>query len=76
MDSGPVLLGGIGGTNARFALARLPARQHSGFRQRFESKGRNAPAMAHVPSLAIVHSYPGLLGAAALAAPPAAIGEG
>jgi len=76
MDSGPVLLGGIGGTNARFALARLPARQHSGVRQRFESKGRHAPAMAHVSTLATVHSYSGLLGAAALAAPPAAMGEG
>ena len=48
----------------------LPALQHSGFRQRFESKGRYAPAMARVPTLAIVHAYPGLLGAAALAADP------
>ncbi|MFL6592036.1 MAG: glucokinase [Luteimonas sp.] len=48
----------------------LAALQHSGFRQRFEGKGRYAPAMAHVPTLAIVHPYPGLLGAAALAAAP------
>ena len=53
----------------------LPALQHSGFRQRFESKGRYASAMAHVPTLAIVHPYPGLLGAAALAATPAAMDE-
>jgi glucokinase len=48
----------------------LPALQNSGFRQRFEGKGRYAPAMARVPTLAIVHAYPGLLGAAALAADP------
>lgn len=52
----------------------LPALQHSGFRQRFEGKGRHAPAMARVPTLAIVHPYPGLLGAAALAADPAVLG--
>jgi glucokinase len=46
----------------------LPALQHSGFRQRFESKGRYAPAMARVPTLAVLHPQPGLLGAAALAA--------
>jgi glucokinase len=51
----------------------LPALQHSGFRQRFEGKGRYAPAMAHVPTFAVVHPYPGLLGAAALAADPAAM---
>jgi len=51
----------------------LPALQHSGFRQRFEGKGRHAPAMARVPTLAIVHPYPGLLGAAALAADPAVL---
>ena len=54
----------------------LPALQHSGFRQRFEGKGRYAPTMARVPTLAIVHPYPGLLGAAALAADPAALMEG
>ncbi len=45
----------------------LGALQHSGFRQRFEGKGRYAPAMASVPTLAVVHPQPGLLGAAALA---------
>lgn len=48
----------------------LPALQHSGFRQRFEGKGRYAAAMARVPTYAVVHPYPGLLGAAALAADP------
>jgi glucokinase len=46
----------------------LPALQHSGFRQRFEGKGRYAPAMARVPTLAVLHPQPGLLGTAALAA--------
>jgi glucokinase len=46
----------------------LPALQHSGFRQRFEGKGRYAPAMSRVPTLAVLHPQPGLLGAAALAA--------
>jgi glucokinase len=46
----------------------LPELQHSGFRQRFEGKGRYAPAMAQVPTLAVLHPQPGLLGAAALAA--------
>jgi glucokinase len=41
--------------------------QHSGFRQRFEHKGRFSPAMARVPTLAVVHPQPGLLGAAATA---------
>lgn len=41
--------------------------QHSGFRERFEHKGRFSPTMARVPTLAIVHPHPGLLGAAALA---------
>jgi glucokinase len=54
----------------------LSALQHSGFRQRFEGKGRYAAAMARVPTFAIVHPYPGLLGAAALAADPDVIGEG
>ena len=40
---------------------------HSGFRQRFEHKGRFSPVMAQVPVLAVIHPYPGLLGAAALA---------
>lgn len=46
----------------------LPAIQHSGFRQRFEGKGRFAPTMARVPTLAVLHPQPGLLGCAALAA--------
>lgn len=45
----------------------LSTLQHSGFRQRFEGKGRYAPAMARVPTLAVVHPAPGLLGCAALA---------
>jgi glucokinase len=48
----------------------LPALQHSGFRRRFEGKGRYAPAMARVPTVAVLHPQPGLLGAAALAARP------
>lgn len=45
----------------------LNSLQHSGFRQRFEHKGRFSPAMARVPTLANVHPRPGLLGAAAYA---------
>ena len=40
---------------------------HSGFRQRFEYKGRFSPNMARVPTLAVVHPHAGLLGAAAYA---------
>lgn len=47
----------------------LPTLAHSGFRQRFEYKGRFAPVMARVPALAVVHPQPGLLGAAAMAQP-------
>ncbi|MCW4453972.1 glucokinase [Flavobacterium sp. MXW15] len=46
----------------------LDSLQHSGFRQRFENKGRFSPIMARVPSLAVTHPCPGLLGAAAYAA--------
>ena len=46
----------------------LDSLQHSGFRQRFEHKGRFSSIMARVPSLAIMHPCPGLLGAAAYAA--------
>ncbi|MDB6163622.1 MAG: glk [Xanthomonadaceae bacterium] len=53
----------------------LPALQHSGFRQRFEGKGRYAPAMASVATLAVVHPQPGLLGAAALASDRAFLEE-
>ena len=45
----------------------LSSLQHSGFRQRFEHKGRFSPAMARVPTLANMHPRPGLLGAAAYA---------
>lgn len=41
--------------------------QHSGFRHCFESKGRFTATLSQVPSLAIVHPCPGLLGAAACA---------
>jgi glucokinase len=37
------------------------------FRQRFEAKGRFAPAMARVPTVAVLHPHAGLLGAAAFA---------
>ena len=45
----------------------LDALLHSGFRQRFEHKGRFSSNMARVPSLAILHPNAGLLGAAAIA---------
>lgn len=45
----------------------LSSLQHSGFRQRFEHKGRFSPAMSRIPTLAVVHPRPGLLGAAAFA---------
>ncbi|MCY7354226.1 MAG: glucokinase [Lysobacter sp.] len=45
----------------------LPALQHSGFRQRFEHKGRFSSNMARVPTVAVLHPHPGLLGAAAFA---------
>jgi len=41
--------------------------QHSGFRSHFENKGRFTATLSQVPSLAIVHPCPGLLGAAAYA---------
>lgn len=45
----------------------LPSLQHSGFRQRFEHKGRFSSNMARVPTVAVLHPQPGLLGAAAYA---------
>ncbi|WP_425501232.1 glucokinase [Pseudoxanthomonas suwonensis] len=45
----------------------LDSLRHSGFRQRFEYKGRFSPTMARVPSLAVLHPHSGLLGAAAYA---------
>ena len=41
--------------------------RHSGFRSHFENKGRFTATLSQVPSLAIVHPCPGLLGAAAYA---------
>lgn len=41
--------------------------QHSGFRARFEHKGRFSPTMASIPTLAVMHPQPGLLGAAVIA---------
>lgn len=46
----------------------LQALRRSGFRERFETKGRFSPAMAGVPTLAVLHPQPGLLGAAVVAA--------
>jgi len=45
----------------------LDSLRHSGFRQRFEYKGRFSPTMARVPSLAVMHPRAGLLGAAGYA---------
>jgi len=45
----------------------LPSLQHSGFRQRFEHKGRFSSNMARVSTVAVLHPQPGLLGAAAFA---------
>lgn len=41
--------------------------RRSGFRQRFESKGRFSSTLARVPTVAIMHPLPGLLGCAAYA---------
>jgi glucokinase len=45
----------------------LPWLQRGSFRQRFEAKGRFSNTMAQVPTVAVLHPEPGLLGAAALA---------
>jgi glucokinase len=45
----------------------LPWLQHGGFRERFEAKGRFRDTMEQVPTVAMTHPEPGLLGAAALA---------
>jgi glucokinase len=45
----------------------MPWLQRGGFRERFEAKGRFRDTMEHVPTIAITHPEPGLLGAAALA---------
>ncbi len=46
----------------------LPWLRTGAFRQRFEDKGRFQDSMRRVPTLAILHPQPGLLGAAAVAA--------
>ena len=46
----------------------LPWLQSGAFRQRFEDKGRFQDAMQRVPTLAILHPQPGLLGTAVVAA--------
>lgn len=48
----------------------LDTLRHSGFRQRFEHKGRFSPNMAAVPTVAVMHPHAGLLGAAAVAGEP------
>ena len=48
--------------------------QHSGFRARFEHKGRFSPTMAGIPTLAVMHPQPGLLGTAVIAIEGAARG--
>jgi Glucokinase len=53
----------------------LPALQRSRFRQRFEDKGRYSAAVARVPTLAVMHPQPGLLGAAAIACDPVSEGR-
>jgi glucokinase len=45
----------------------MPWLQNGGFRERFEAKGRFRDTMERVPTIAITHPEPGLLGAAALA---------
>jgi len=45
----------------------LPWLHRGGFRERFEAKGRFRETMERVPTLAITHPEPGLLGAAAIA---------
>ena len=49
--------------------------QHSSFRARFEQKGRFSPTMATIPTLAVMHAQPGLLGAAVIAIEGAARGD-
>lgn len=45
----------------------LDALMQPGFRAHFEAKGRHRDAMARVPTAAVLHPQPGLLGAAAIA---------
>lgn len=53
----------------------LPALQQPRFRQRFQAKGRYSAAVAKVPTLAVLHDEPGLLGAAAIACDLASAGR-
>jgi glucokinase len=53
----------------------LDTLQHSAFRARFEHKGRFSPTMAQIPTLAVIHPQPGLLGAAVIAIESAASDE-
>jgi glucokinase len=46
----------------------LPMLDRAAFRERFEAKGRLRPFMAEIPAWVVVHPYPALIGAAALAA--------
>jgi glucokinase len=45
----------------------LPWLQHGGFRERFEAKGRFKETLQQIPTVAMTHPEPGLLGAAAIA---------
>lgn len=45
----------------------LPTLRRGGFRARFDAKGRFGPTMAQIPTVAVRHPNPGLLGAAGIA---------
>lgn len=45
----------------------LPTLRRGGFRARFDAKGRFTPTMLQIPTVAVRHPNPGLLGAAAIA---------
>ena len=62
-------LGGWDGVYLTGGVLRIlmPWLQRGGFRERFEAKGRFRDTMEQVPTIAITHPEPGLLGAAALA---------
>jgi glucokinase len=45
----------------------LPTLRGGGFRARFDAKGRFSPTMAQIPTVAVRHPNPGLLGAAGIA---------
>ena len=58
----------VGATGARMTVTLLPWICRGEFRRRFESKGRFGSLMQTIPTFAITHPQPGLLGAAAAAA--------